>query len=193
PRHQQGPRRFLRRRPSPEGLAACGQVPLHRRVPAPSTSLLVLGAGTPRLAAEDLSAGGQALGRRQGGACDGRDAPRFPKFPRPPLARRFPMRRAFKTAARMLTAAGALALAGTAAAQSATPSHANTHSISALSPGDAAGARLDERKVEMGWLGHPMTFPHTLVARADSGVVELKGYVPSQAVREEGELVARTS
>jgi len=62
------------------------------------------------------------------------------------------------------------------------------HQTSILKPGTAAvvsedGARLEEMKVELAWLANPSTFPYQLVARANSRVMEVHGYLPNESVQ----------
>jgi hypothetical protein len=51
--------------------------------------------------------------------------------------------------------------------------------------------RLAEIHVGLGWLADPMTFPYRLAARARAGTLEIRGFVPNEAVRARAVKVAR--
>src|ERR1022692_1422896 len=44
--------------------------------------------------------------------------------------------------------------------------------------------RVTEVNVEVAWLADPVTFPYYLEAHVDGGQLEVRGYVPSKAIRE---------
>src|SRR5262245_10834839 len=69
-----------------------------------------------------------------------------------------------------------------------------------LLPSERAGAewstavdsgRRTEIQVELAWLSDPLTFACMLQARADGPNLEVRGFVPSQAVREHALKLAR--
>jgi hypothetical protein len=51
--------------------------------------------------------------------------------------------------------------------------------------------RAMEVNVEVAWLADPVTFPYYLEARADAARLEVRGYVPNQAVREHALRIAQ--
>ncbi|HZZ82596.1 MAG TPA: hypothetical protein VFE62_29120 [Gemmataceae bacterium] len=51
--------------------------------------------------------------------------------------------------------------------------------------------RLAEINVEVAWLADPITFPYYLEAHANAGKVEVRGYVPNKAVREQALRIAQ--
>src|SRR5262249_25179711 len=51
--------------------------------------------------------------------------------------------------------------------------------------------RIREIRVELAWFGDPITFPCQLGACVQKGVLELRGYVPSTAIRERAVKLAR--
>jgi hypothetical protein len=93
-------------------------------------------------------------------------------------------------------AAGALGWTGTAAAQGpmqlpAGPS-GRVHTVAEeVAPAADGYAKLAEMKVELAWLADPATFPYRLGARADGAALEVRGYVPNEAVREQALKLAR--
>src|SRR5713226_4480968 len=92
------------------------------------------------------------------------------------------MRQAFvRRARRSMPLLAALALVSSASVQSAPPP----------APIAEQGHRISEIRVELAWLGDPITFPCQLGASVQKGVVELRGYVPSTAVRERAVKLAR--
>lgn len=51
--------------------------------------------------------------------------------------------------------------------------------------------RLAEIQVEIAWLADPLTFPYFLEARAASGALEVRGYVPNRSVHDQALKVAK--
>jgi osmotically-inducible protein OsmY len=99
------------------------------------------------------------------------------------------MRRALRRAALALLAAGVPGLARPAFAQPLPPAAPMT-----LPPADTAREglwRLEEMKVEMAWLADAATFPHVIVAHSVDGNLELRGNVPSTALRDTAFRIAR--
>lgn len=97
-----------------------------------------------------------------------------------------------------LAAAGTLGLTPSAPAQTHAPAPAGPmgHArplVVTETPVQAADAysRLAELKVELAWLSNQATFPFRLAAHVDNGSLEVRGYVPSEAVREQALLLAR--
>jgi hypothetical protein len=95
-----------------------------------------------------------------------------------------------------LVAAGTLGWTSVTAAQNFATLPAgpvgHVHSAAAEAPPalDSYG-KLAEMKVELAWLADPVTFPYHLAARADGAMLEVRGYVPNEAVREQALKVAR--
>lgn len=89
----------------------------------------------------------------------------------------------------VLLATGALGLAGAAQAQASPPESvpAGEHSVR---PSAGAG-RLQEIKVELAWLGDSSTFSYPLRARAHPNGLEVRGQVPTEAVRQQALKLAR--
>jgi hypothetical protein len=91
--------------------------------------------------------------------------------------------------------AGVLGLAAPTWAQ--TPvgplGHASTAPLTEVGPATAADAptRLLEMKVELAWMADPAVFPHRLAVRFAGGALEVRGFVPGEAVREQALKVAR--
>jgi hypothetical protein len=59
-----------------------------------------------------------------------------------------------------------------------------------LGPVPEGYGRLAEIKVELAWLADPVTFPYRLGARATGAALEVRGFVPDTAVREQALKVA---
>jgi hypothetical protein len=95
-----------------------------------------------------------------------------------------------------LAAVGTLGWTSLAAAQSfATLPAGPTGPVHAAAPEtvpapDSYG-KLEVMKVELAWLSDPVTFPYRLAARADGAMLEVRGYVPNEAVREQALKLAR--
>src|SRR5262249_13767230 len=51
----------------------------------------------------------------------------------------------------------------------------------------------EEMKIELAWLGDPGTFPYHLSAHSDGPAIQVRGFVPNEAVREHALKVARAS
>jgi hypothetical protein len=68
--------------------------------------------------------------------------------------------------------------------------HVHMAAAEAAPPADSYG-KLAEMKVELAWLADPATFPYRLGARADGASLEVRGYVPNEAVREQALKLAR--
>src|SRR3954454_5989404 len=56
---------------------------------------------------------------------------------------------------------------------------------------DVAVSTLEELNVQLAWLADPSTFPFSLTAKAGPGGLEVRGYVPSEAVRQHAMQTAR--
>jgi hypothetical protein len=105
------------------------------------------------------------------------------------------MRRALRRAGWALAAAGGIGITSPALAQERT--------VRILGPGghvEQAGeviviteaqARLEEGQVELALLADPMLFSYGLGAHVQAGSLELRGFVPTEAVRDEALKVAR--
>ena len=109
-----------------------------------------------------------------------------------------PMRKVLRQAGWALMAAGVLGSTYEAHAQvpagglPGTPVQAGGPvAVIAPVPLDADHARLEEIKVELGWLANPATFPYQLRAQAQGATLEIHGYVLNDAVREQALRVAR--
>src|SRR5262245_14173570 len=96
--------------------------------------------------------------------------------------------RDLKRAGLALTA-GVLGLAAPAWAQSPTPAgplgHSSTPPLTEVSPVADGPTRLLEMKVELAWMADPAVFPYRLAIRFEGGALEVRGYVPGEAVREQ--------
>src|SRR5262249_30606075 len=113
--------------------------------------------------------------------------------------REIPMRMALRRAGRALAVAGTLGFVASATAQNLTGSPAQAAPVSAASAvevgvregGPGQPARLSEIQVELGWMADPFTFPYRLEAKANGGALEVRGVVPSEAVRQRALRIAR--
>ena len=85
------------------------------------------------------------------------------------------MRQAFmRRACRSMPLLAALALVSSASVQSAPPP----------APIAEQGNRISEIRVELAWLGDPLTFPCQMAAHVSDAGLEVRGFVPSLTVRE---------
>src|SRR5947209_11272177 len=82
--------------------------------------------------------------------------------------------------------AGALGLVAAASAQNA-PFQPFKNLFASRSASDSKGfdARTLEIQVELAWLADPATFPYFLEAHIKGANLEVRGYVPSKAVRDQ--------
>jgi hypothetical protein len=99
---------------------------------------------------------------------------------------------------RTLAAAGALGLASPASAQRtmelpAGPVGHVVPSPDISGPAEASDGfgRLAELRVELAWLSNPVTFPYHLGTHAEGMSLEVRGFVPNDAVREMAVKIAR--
>src|SRR5688500_9031647 len=89
-----------------------------------------------------------------------------------------------------LAAAGALGICPLASAQA--PPAAPPAALAAPVQTAPSRAQQDEAlRVELAWLGHPTTFGYGLTAVPVGGALEARGFVPTEAVREQAVAVAR--
>jgi hypothetical protein len=99
------------------------------------------------------------------------------------------MRKALRRAGWVLAAAGGLLTAGPAMAQHLRAcSSCCNHGCPAAASCETAAldpeqARAEEVTVELGWLSDPATFGCSLAARVQGGSLNVRGFVPSEAVR----------
>src|SRR5262245_61746656 len=103
--------------------------------------------------------------------------------------------RDLKRAGLTLTA-GVLGMAAPAWAQPPVPAgplgHATAPPLTEVSLAAADGpTRLLEMKVELAWMADPAVFPYRLALRFEGGALEVRGYLPGEAVREQALKVAR--
>src|SRR5438309_2357151 len=100
------------------------------------------------------------------------------------------MHKALERAGWTLAAAGTLALTGQAQAQRP----GNVSGVRTVQVQPSTGqvtpalesdsySRLIEMRIALAWLADPVTFPCRLTARVDGAAVEVRGFVPSEAVR----------
>jgi osmotically-inducible protein OsmY len=92
--------------------------------------------------------------------------------------------------------AGGLGLSAAATAQTGTPFQPfkNLFGSKTASPEKTKAQdpnRLMEILVELAWLSDPMTFPYYLEAHVKGSALEVRGYVPSKAVREQAVSLAK--
>ncbi len=95
------------------------------------------------------------------------------------------MRKTLRRAAWALAVGAGLGATGLAAAQ------APERELVGMSPIQAATPRAREIRVELAWLADPLTFPHYLKARVTGSGLEVRGYLPTAAVRDRALAVAR--
>src|SRR5262245_52455460 len=84
----------------------------------------------------------------------------------------------------------ATSLATGAALQAQTPNRPPSNPVMSAKTAAPQKARADdsgrlmEVLVELAWLADPVTFPYYLEARVDGQALEVRGYVPSKAIRD---------
>ncbi len=107
------------------------------------------------------------------------------------------MRRALQQTGWSLVTLSALGLTGRTFGQTATPPEKGP-----TQPAQAPGARvqtsernepalLEEFRIELAWLGDPLTFSYGLLAHCDGKTVELHGTIPDERVRQRAIQLAR--
>jgi hypothetical protein len=101
------------------------------------------------------------------------------------------MSRAIRKAGWALAAACGISIVPIAIAQTPAHSHVDESGKTAAAPVDTAARRALEIKVELAWLEDTETFPCQIAALFRSGDIEVRGYVPSEAVRDKAVRIAR--
>jgi hypothetical protein len=107
------------------------------------------------------------------------------------------MRRSLRKAGWALAAAGGLGITTSAVAQSPLPmAEPGGHVLPAGETENVvlteAQARFEEGQTELAFLADPMLFPYGLGAHVQGGVLEVRGYVPTEVARDEALRVARS-
>lgn len=96
-----------------------------------------------------------------------------------------------KLTARAVTAAGVLTLTASGQEFPLNPVGPVGHIHPPAAVRADQDGRLAEIKTELAWLADPAVFPCRLIARADGSTLEVRGFVPHEAIREQALKLAR--